>query len=111
MCTLCADCVSKCYCPRCPFQIIKPESCLVCGIKGECTSDCIVQEHFLGKVFCQVCVTNKHNITFNKYTPKMHCIEHETLHKMLQKGVTCLGCLENQPNQMAHMDCGGCMEM
>ena len=22
---------------------------------------------------------------------------------------TCLGCLENQPNQLAHMDTGGCL--
>jgi len=24
--------------------------------------------------------------------------------------LTCQGCLENQPNQLAHMGCGGCLE-
>jgi len=25
------------------------------------------------------------------------------------KNITCIGCLEDQPNQMAHMDVGGCL--
>lgn len=26
------------------------------------------------------------------------------------KKITCKGCIENQPNQLAHMDVGGCLE-
>lgn len=39
----------------------------------------------------------------------------ECLHKMIYKlsaeenKITCTGCLEEQPNQLAHMDIGGCM--
>jgi hypothetical protein len=30
--------------------------------------------------------------------------------KYINKNITCNGCIENQPNQLAHMDVGGCLE-
>jgi Ni,Fe-hydrogenase III component G len=37
----------------------------------------------------------------------------EDVIKMLKNAspspITCIGCLENQPNQLAHMDYGGCL--
>jgi hypothetical protein len=114
MCSICAvSCVSKCDCIRCSKLDNKITSqCLVCGLEGStCTADCDAQYHFRDKRFCQLCAEPKYTITFDNYMPNMHCAEHKVIHSLLMKGVTCLGCLENQPNQMAHMDYGGCMEM
>lgn len=30
-------------------------------------------------------------------------------YKVIDDTITCVGCVENQPNQLAHMDIGGCM--
>ena len=114
MCSICAvACIYKCNCIYCPktLGINKITQCLVCGIEGTCNGDCDAQIHFRGKKFCQICASTKYTITFDNYIPNMHCKEHKPLHNLRMKEITCWGCLENQPNQMAHMDYGGCMEM
>jgi hypothetical protein len=119
MCSICSvACVSKCDCIRCSKTFLdkKFTQCLVCGIENEtCNGDCDAQIHFRNQKFCQLCASTKYTITFDTYLPNMHCNEHAQLHNINTninlKENTCWGCLENQPNQMAHMDCGGCMEM
>ena len=93
MCSLCASCSTRCYCPRCPFRkgellgwppAIQP--CIVCGMADnrECKDPvCAVTEHFLytDQPYCQMCVEATHPTRFPGQQLAMYCKGHEEEHK------------------------------
>ena len=66
----------------------------------------------LQKLF-QDLIMNQVSIFNDKVDIKIMINVLEDVIKMLKNAklsdVTCVGCLENQPNQLAHMDYGGCL--
>jgi hypothetical protein len=66
----------------------------------------------LQKLF-QDLIMNQVSIFNDKVDIKIMINVLEDVIKMLKNAspspITCIGCLENQPNQLAHMDYGGCL--
>jgi hypothetical protein len=94
MCSLCATCVTECYCPRCPYRKGKlrgwPPSiqpCTICGLEDDrlCADPvCAITEHFThgDKLYCQICVETKYETRFLGQQMAMYCKEHEDEHKV-----------------------------
>jgi hypothetical protein len=67
-------------------------------------------ESILRFVFCNPEIKNKMNLQKLQPILNINSYLKERIIKIYeQKDLTCQGCLEEQPNQMAHMDLGGCM--
>jgi hypothetical protein len=86
-------------------KIIKTITCPSCDRKF---CGCASRFVYVQKGVCNFCdelyqpfVANPTNLlNVEKYCPEK---------MLLLKQETCIGCLENQPNQLAHMDEGGCL--
>ena len=57
-------------------------------------------------VFAPMCCPNCKHLIYEAYDEYDHCGSY-CANK--GKNITCWGCRESQPNQLAHMDYGGCL--